>query len=83
MSNKYYKLSDAVLESILTGSAIYIAPDNETILFINGRKVTMTTCYTDRPPERTTYYADGSYKNEIAPDADEIIKSLPNYKPIK
>ena len=50
MSNKYYKLSDAVLESILVGSAIYITPNDETILFINGKKLEIEIVSNDKPP---------------------------------
>ena len=50
MSNKYYKLSDAVLESIIEGSAIYITPSDETILFINGKKFEIEIITNDKPP---------------------------------
>jgi|DEB0MinimDraft_10_1074344.scaffolds.fasta_scaffold112290_1 hypothetical protein len=49
MSNKYYKLSDAVLESILTGSAIYITPNNERVIFINGKKLEVEIVSNDKP----------------------------------
>jgi hypothetical protein len=58
MSTRYRKISDAVKESILNGSAVYITPQGEQITFVNGKRLEIEIVSNDKPPYTLKIYTN-------------------------